>query len=68
MATHGSSLVVSRQVTKLEPSWPGGPGAHAVKELVSTTIGAHSPFGDDVRFPLPLAALRYEPSTARPTR
>lgn len=68
MATHGSSAAVSREVTKVEPTWPGGPDGHAVTELVSTVIGSHSPFGDDVRFPLPVSALRYEHSTARPNR
>ena len=52
----------------IHPTWPAGPGEHAVTELVSSTIGALSPFGDDIRFPLPVAALRYEHPTARPAR
>lgn len=51
-----------------EPTWPGGPGNHAVTELLSDLTGQHSPYGDDIRFPLPLAALDYQHPTARPNR
>lgn len=60
--------VDSGELTTLEPTWPGGPGNHAVTELCSDTTGQHSPFGDDIRFPLPLAALDYQHATARPNR
>ncbi|WP_106849903.1 hypothetical protein [Blastococcus sp. Marseille-P5729] len=56
------------EITTLEPSWPGGPGGHAVTELTAQNTGALSPFGDDIRFPLPLAAIRYQHATARPNR
>lgn len=60
---HGADELVTA-----EPTWPGGPGHHAVTELLAQNTGALSPFGDDVRFPLPLAALDYEHPTARPNR
>lgn len=56
------------ELTTLEPTWPGGPGNHAVTELLSSLTAQHSPFGDDIRFPLPVEALSYEHSTARPNR
>lgn len=58
----------SGEIVRIEPTWPGGPGEPAVTELLSTNLGAHSPFGDDVRFPLPVEVLRYEHATARPNR
>ncbi|WP_153506598.1 hypothetical protein [Cumulibacter manganitolerans] len=57
-----------RELETIHPTWPAGPGEHAVTELVSSVTGALSPFGEDIRFPLPIAALRYEHPTARPAR
>ena len=56
------------EMTTVEPTWPGSDGHHAVTELTAPNAGALSPFGDDIRFPLPVAALRYEHTTARPNR
>lgn len=56
------------ELTTIEPTWPGGPEGHAVTELTAQNAGALSPFGDDIRFPLPLEAIRYQHSTARPNR
>ena len=48
--------------------WPAGEGEHAVTEFTSARTGALSPFGDDIRFPLPHHLLRYEHPTAVPNR
>lgn len=56
------------KLPRIDPSWPGGEDGHAVTELVAQSVGGLSPFGDDVRFPLPVEALRYEHPTARPNR
>jgi hypothetical protein len=37
-----------------------------VSELLGVYQGANSPFGDDVAFPLPLHALRYEHPEPQP--
>ena len=38
-------------------------GPHAVSELLSDRVGAPSPFGDELTFPLPVESLTYIPST-----
>lgn len=52
----------------VEPTWPSGEEGHAVTEFTSSRAGALSPFGDDIKFPLPVSLLRYEHPTARPNR
>jgi hypothetical protein len=50
--------------------WEEGYAPEPVNELLSDKAGSQSPFGDDLTFPLPLAALYYEhpgPET-RPNR
>ena len=56
------------ELVRHEPTWPGGPGHHAVTELTSQYAGGLSPFGDDIRFPLPAEAINYEHPTALPNR
>lgn len=56
------------ELSTVEPTWPVGPGEHAVTELLAQTQGGLSPYGEDMRFPLPLSVLAYEPTTARPNR
>ncbi|QHC02430.1 hypothetical protein EK0264_13085 [Epidermidibacterium keratini] len=58
----------SGELVRHEPTWPGGPGHHAVTELLSQTAGALSPFGDDIHFPLPAGVINYEHPTALPNR
>ncbi|PRZ36641.1 hypothetical protein CLV47_12178 [Antricoccus suffuscus] len=54
---------------RVAPSWPAdGEGDHPVTEFTSDRAGALSPFGDDIKFPLPVSLLRYEHTTARPNR
>jgi hypothetical protein len=38
-------------------------GPHAVSELLSDRVGAPSPFGDELTFPLPVESLTYIPPT-----
>ncbi|HKT05905.1 MAG TPA: hypothetical protein VJT31_40880 [Rugosimonospora sp.] len=45
------------------------PGRLAVSEFAADRAGAASPFGDDLRFPLPVEVLTYvhpEPDTDEP--
>ena len=56
-------------LTKVVPSWPtGADDGHPVTEFTSDRAGSLSPFGDDIKFPLPVALLSYEHATARPNR
>lgn len=55
-------------LSKVAPSWPGGDDGPPVTEFTSDRTGALSPFGDDIKFPLPPALLSYEHATARPNR
>lgn len=58
---------VSSELTRVVPSWPSDEnGDHSVTELTAPQQGALSPFGDDMKFPLPVEVLRYEHPTARP--
>lgn len=53
-----------------EEGWPAVYPELAVSEFTAVSTGAHSPFGDDVVFPLPVDELRYaHPTSAdRPNR
>lgn len=55
-------------LVRVVPTWPAGEGEHAVTEFTSSHTGALSPFGDDIKFPLPHEMLRYEHPTALPNR
>lgn len=75
-ADHGTSPViiddeqsVGTSIVRVEPTWPSlGDNGNAVSEFAATRTGALSPFGDDIKFPLPPSALGYEHPTARPAR
>lgn len=43
------------------PAWPDfvPEGAHAVSEVVSRTVGAHSPYGDEMVLPMPYEQTGY---------
>lgn len=53
-----------------EESWPTQHPDLAVSEFTAEQMGAQSPFGDDIVFPLPVEQLRYaHPTVAdRPNR
>ncbi len=60
---------IDNGLSKVAPSWPTGEEAGPpVTEFTSDRTGALSPFGDDIKFPLPVNLLRYEHATARPNR
>ncbi|MEO6955108.1 MAG: hypothetical protein ABI137_00060 [Antricoccus sp.] len=64
-----SEQAPGNSIVRVEPSWPSiSDNGHAVSEFAATRTGALSPFGDDIKFPLPPSALSYEHSTARPAR
>lgn len=60
---------LDRYARRIEATWPEAAGAeHPVSEFAAVNQGALSPFGDDITFPLPTTALRYEHPDARPNR
>ena len=53
----------------VEPSWfESAAGGPPLTELLAENQGSLSPFGEDVQFPMPLSALRYEHPTDKPNR
>lgn len=67
--TIDSEQVAGTSIVRVEPTWPSiSDNGHAVSEFAATRTGALSPFGDDIKFPLPPSALGYEHATARPAR
>ncbi|AKK10640.1 hypothetical protein [Corynebacterium uterequi] len=52
---------VEKHSTSTNVDWPTNipEGYHAVNEVLAPTVGASSPFGDDLQLPIPAEKLNY---------